>query len=99
MNPQVSVLASNYSSTTSTNPVMFAGGIAAFECLATNFNAGTVTLQKLGADGATWVAVGSSTTITAAAFVQGLNLPPGAYRLAFSAAPAGLYAQLSASLS
>jgi len=98
MNPQVSVLATNYSSATSTNPVFYPGGTAAFECLATNYNAGTVTLQKLGPDGATWVAVGASTTITANAFVQGLSLPPGAYRLAFSAAPTALFATLSSSL-
>jgi hypothetical protein len=98
MNPQQVVLASNYSSAAATNPVFFEGGIAAFECLATSYGGGTVTLQKLGPDEATYEAVGASTAVTANAFVQGLNLPAGVYRLTFSAAPTGLSATLSSSL-
>ena len=99
MNPVSVLLASNYSATgaSSTSPVYFPGGVASFELTGTV--AGTVTLQKLGPDGATWEAVGASTTVTAAAFVQGLNLPAGGYRLACSATLGPIYAALSSSLS
>lgn len=98
MNPVRTYLASNYSATgaSTTTPAFFPGGIASYELIGTV--AGTVTLQKLSADDATWQAVGSSTTIGAAGFVQGLNLPAGAYRLSCSATLGPIYATLSASL-
>lgn len=39
---------------------------------------GTIDLQRLGADGATWVA--AITQITATAGLQRISLPPGSYR-------------------
>ena len=96
MNPNVAQLLTNANTT---GPwVFFAGGTAEFNVLGT-FAGATVTLQKLGADQATAVAVGATTTVTSAAEVQGLNLPAGVYRcLVAGGAPSGLYAALSASL-
>ena len=97
MNPVQAFLANNYTGSGPTAPIFFSGGIAAFECLGT-FSGATATLQKLGPDQSTWETVSSSTTVTAAAFVLGLNLPAGAYRLSLSGAVTALYATLSASL-
>lgn len=76
----------------------FAGGNADFSILGT-FGGATVTLQKMGPDGATPIAVGASTTVTAAADVQGLSLPAGVYRCSVAGGPpSALYATLAASL-
>lgn len=96
MNITVASLASGYTGAGPTAPAFFLGGVASFEISGT-FNAATVTLQKLGPDEATWETVGSSTTVTAAAFVQGLNLPAGCYRLSLSGSAGPLYATLKAS--
>lgn len=75
----------------------FGGGIAAFDLVGT-LGGATVTLQTMGADGATPVAVDASTTVTAAGLVKGVNVPAGVYRcLVAAGAPSGLYATLQAS--
>jgi hypothetical protein len=65
------------------SPAFFGGGLAAFTCTSSNFNAATVTLNWIAADG-TALPVGSTTTVTANAFVTGLNLPAGKYSATFS---------------
>jgi hypothetical protein len=71
--------------------VQWDGGIGAFSAAGT-FSGATVTLQWLGPDGATYLDVGSDTTLTAAgagAFV----LPPCRIRAAVSGGPpSGMYA-------
>lgn len=59
--------------------VSWPGGLAAFSAVASNWNAATATLQVQGPDGATQLTVGSSTTVTANAFVTPLYLPAGIY--------------------
>lgn len=82
-------LLSNASATGS--QVIWPGGEGVFEAAGT-FSGATVTLQRLGPDGATWYAVGTDTTLTAAGggyFV----LPPGPIRAAISGGPpSGMYA-------
>jgi|SRR5581483_567070 len=97
MNPAQVFLANNFSGAGPTSPVFFPGGTAAFECN-TPTGATTATLQKLGPDGATYETVGAPTTVSAAAFVQGLNLPAGVYRMTFGASVTAFFATLSASL-
>lgn len=67
------------------------GGSGVFACVGT-FGGATVTLEFLGPDGATWVAMGSDTTLTAAG--GGIfTSPPGRIRASVSGGtPAGLYA-------
>lgn len=75
--------------------VFFPGGLASFSAVASAWNASTATLNVLGPDGATALAVGSSTTVTANAFVGGLNLPSGQYEIVVSGGtPTGLYVAL-----
>ena len=72
--------------------VQWGGGIGIFTVVGTWAGA-TVTLQFLGPDGATAVAMGTDTTLTAngaGAFVY----PPGKIRAAISGGPpSGVYAQ------
>ena len=72
--------------------VQWTGGLGVFTALVT-FGGATVTLQYLGPDGVTWVAMGTDTTLTAAGggvFVY----PPGQVRAAISGGPpSGMYAQ------
>lgn len=96
MSPNLVQLLSNAAATGAW--VFFNGGIADFSLLGT-LGGATVTLQKMGPDGATAVAVGASSTVTAVGEVQGLNLPTGVYRCSISGGPpSGLYATLAASL-
>lgn len=97
MNPVQAFVANNYTGAGPTPAVFYSGGISSFEVLGT-FGGATVTLQKMGPDGSTWETVGATTTVTAAAFAQGLNLPAGCYRLSLSAAVTNLYATIAASL-
>lgn len=72
--------------------VDWTGGSGVFVAAGT-FGGATVTLQYLGPDAATWIAMGTDTTLTAAgggAFM----FPPGRIRAAVSGgSPSGLYAQ------
>ena len=68
------------------------GGYGVFSAAGT-FGGATVTLQFLGPDGSTWIAVGVDTTITSAGGGV-FALPPGQIRAAVSGgSPSGLYAQ------
>lgn len=68
------------------------GGMGVFTAAGT-FSGATVTLQYLNADGSTWSAMGSDTTLTSAGggmFVY----PPGQIRASISGGPpSGMYAQ------
>ena len=72
--------------------VQWGGGTGVFTAAGT-FGGATVTLQYLNADGATWSAMGSDTTLTAAG--GGLFIyPPGQLRASISGGPpSGMYAQ------
>lgn len=77
------------------NSVFWQGGIAAFSAIASAWNAATATLTVLGPDGTTQQPVGSSTTVTANAFVTPLYLPAGLYTLTVSGGtPTALYVAL-----
>jgi hypothetical protein len=68
------------------------GGSGTFFCVGT-FSGATVSLEVLMPDGSTWLALGSSTTITAAAIVPITTLAPCQIRCSVaSGSPAGLYA-------
>jgi len=62
--------------------VAWPGGTGVFAAVGT-FGGSTVTLQFLGPDGVTWVAVGTATTLTAAG-VGTFSLPAGKVRGAIS---------------
>ncbi|MDE2101961.1 MAG: hypothetical protein KGL39_32240 [Patescibacteria group bacterium] len=99
MTPQFLELANNVAAISTGAAQQWNGGVATLAVQAGNFNGCTASLQTLGADGLTWVAVGASTTVTAAAAVTGIYLPAGPYRVVVSnAAPTALYASLTASL-
>lgn len=75
--------------------VFWQGGVAAFSAVASAWNGSTATLTLLGPDGVTQLTVGSSTTVTANAFVTPLYLPPGTYTVAVSGGtPTALYVAL-----
>lgn len=75
--------------------VSWPGGVAAFSAVSSNWNAAIATLQVSGSDGVTQLTVGSSTTVTANAFVTPLYLPAGTYTVVVSGGtPAGLYVAL-----
>ncbi len=65
------------------------GGRYSFRAIAT-WNAGSVTLNAIGPDGATPVGVksvfGTAAALTANGGVDALDLPPGEYQLAIAAA-------------
>lgn len=62
------------------------GGMGLFDVVATAFAGASVTLQRLGPDGSTWLPVGPDTTL--AANGQGIfTLPPGPIRAAISGGP------------
>lgn len=71
--------------------VSWPGGVAAFSAVSSNWSAATATLEVSGPDGVTQLTVGSSTTVTANAFVTPLYLPAGTYTVALSGGtPTGL---------
>lgn len=72
------------------------GGRYLLIAVASNWNAGTVSLQMLGPDGATWVDCGSNTTLTANGNGYA-DIGTGRVRLHLSSgsAPTGLYAAIS----
>ena len=60
-----------------------------------SFGGATVTLQILGPDGATWLAVGSDAALTGAG-VANFDCPPGQLRAAVSGgSPSGLHASVA----
>lgn len=72
--------------------VQWEGGTGVFTVAGT-FGGATVTLEFLGPDGSTEIAMGMDTTLTAAGG-GGFVYPPGRIRAAVSGgAPSGLYAQ------
>lgn len=76
--------------------VQWPGGKGTFHLVCGGYNGATCTLQRLGPDGATWTAVGASTTVTADALVN-IELGEGPIRVVISAAvpSAGVYASVS----
>lgn len=67
------------------------GGAGAF-MVAGTLGGATVSLQVLGPDGATWIAVGDEASFDSAG-ICGFSLPPGQIRAAVSGgSPSGLYA-------
>lgn len=74
--------------------VTWPGGKGVFTVVG-SFSAGTVSLQFLGPDGTTWIDVGTSTTVTAAACAA-FELPQGQLRASVSGGtPSGLYARVA----
>jgi len=83
------MLLSNASATGSA--AQWGGGTGMFACVGT-FGGATVTLQFLGPDESTWVAMGADTTLTAAGGAL-FTCAPGRIRAAVSGgAPSALYA-------
>jgi hypothetical protein len=79
-----------------TGAVLFEGGLCSFEAVASAWDSATLTLEYLNQESGTAMAVGSSTTVTANAFVQPLYLPPGWYVPSVSGGtPTALNAALS----
>lgn len=77
---------------TSGTGVWFQGGVVAFSAIASAWGGSTATLTVLGPDGSTQQTVGSSTTVTANAFVQPLYLPAGTYTITVTGGtPTALY--------
>lgn len=94
MNITEAVLYSNIAA--STAPFKLKGGRYVLAASAT-FSGGSVSVQMLGPDAATWVTpsniAGSANTITAAG-CQTVDLPPGQYRITIATATA-VYASLA----
>lgn len=82
MRAQSAYLASNIAATT--DPFSLKAGKYGVSCVAT-FGGGSVTLQKLAADGVTYVT--ALTAITAAIYTT-VDLPEGTYRLLVATATA-----------
>jgi microcystin-dependent protein len=76
----------------STNPFSLLGGTYGIDVVAT-FGGGSVKLQKLAADGSTYLSVSSATDFTAAGY-QTVQLPFGTYRLTIATATAA-YASIN----
>lgn len=85
------ILASNQG-TGNSAAVKVTGGAYAFDVTAT-FGGGTVTLQRLGPDGSTYLTADSAGAVTSAVGVV-LALPPGDYRIN-SATATAVYASLT----
>jgi hypothetical protein len=81
---------SNISATTSA--FNFPGGLYGMDVVAA-FGGGSVKLQKLAADGSTYVSVSSGTDFTAAGY-NTVYLPGGTYRLTIATASA-IYASIN----
>lgn len=84
------------SNASATGPAVYwAGGRGFFQALAT-FGGGSVTLEYLGADSATWIAAsniaGSAATLSAAGGML-VDLPPGQIRASVATATA-VYARI-----
>lgn len=69
-----------------TSPFTLQGGKYGLDVVAT-FGGGSVKLQKLAADGTTYVSVSSATDITAAGYATG-DCAPGTYRFTIATATA-----------
>jgi hypothetical protein len=95
--PQNLSLLSNVNANATGNPLQWQGGLAAFEVQGT-LGGGSVSLQVLGADGQTWTAFSTQTTVTAVGIVQPVYLPAGPVRavLTGAAGASGVYAALTA---
>lgn len=69
-----------------------AGGLYVWENDSSNFNSATISLQSLGADGATWKAVTTATTNAP----QQIHVSAGAsMRVTVSGSPTALYSRMS----
>lgn len=77
----------NYSSPTAADSANFAlqGGAYVLDAVA-NFNSGSITLQRLGPDGATFIT--AATALSAAGTSGSIALPPGVYKIAVASATA-----------
>lgn len=79
-----------------TTPANFglAGGKYMFTAVATAWNGGTATLNRIGPDGVTLLSVGSAAVLNSNGGAV-LDLPPGQYQLTLSgSAPTALYAEV-----
>lgn len=99
MIPQQLALLSAVSGDVTGSPLMWNGGIAAFEVLGT-LGGATVSLQTIGPDGQTWQAYSAATTVTAAGVVEPVYLPAGPVRAVVTGGTgiSGLNASLTAIL-
>ena len=70
---------------------VLAGGAYAMDAIAT-WNAGSLTLQRLGPDGNTFI--NAATALSADGTTGSIALPPGTYRIAASAAT-GIWASVT----
>jgi len=64
---------------TSSDPFVLVGGAYAMDAIAT-WSAGSITLQRLGPDGATYIT--AATALSADGTTGALALPPGTYKIA-----------------
>ncbi len=95
MSPTRALLLSNVSAQAAGPAVNWQGGIAALILVGT-MGGCTVSLQVLADDGATWVALGASTTVTATGVVTPVYVPAGQVRAVVTVAtPTGLYCSLA----
>jgi len=76
-----------YSSPTAANSATFqlVGGVYVVDAVA-NFNSGSITLQRLGPDGSTYIT--AVTALTANGTSGGVPLPAGTYQIAVASASA-----------
>lgn len=86
--------------TANTAGFVLQGGVYGVSALAGTWSSGSVALQRLGADGSTYVAVASATDISgsgisfsANGYVGGVALAYGTYRFAVATAT-GVYAEV-----
>ncbi len=74
--------------------VYFPGGTATVEIIA-NFGIGNVAVEKLGADGVTWLSVVSSQAANILFRpASSLSYPPGQYRAVVAAGATGVYVKM-----
>ena len=76
---------------TSSDSFELTGGAYAMDAIAT-WNAGSITLQRLGPDGATYIT--AATALSADGTTGALALPPGTYKIAVATAT-GIWVSVS----
>ena len=75
-------------------PVFWPGGVGTFTAVSSGWAGGSVTLQYLGPDGATWITAGTNTTCTANC--NGVAyLPATQIKVVVSGSPTALYANIA----
>jgi hypothetical protein len=86
MNPVSLVLLSGVTTQITGAAQQWQGGVADLIVECTTINGATVTLQIYDDASQAWVALGASTTVTAAGIVAGVYVPAGAVRAVVSGA-------------